>query len=385
MKKSKLWHTLEALADGAVIAEWALELGDEFERVRLFLQDTADEAKTFPCLKRIPCECRRHRLEPVRRGEKVFKMSVCDCGECKPVLLKLTRLILHELNRPRLADAVTRLCGWRKTPTDLILPGVWQLGTWNDLRANLYWCAGGRADRVRRMVDSLFAIDSSPFILVLPTRANLTPSLDAALKREGCCALPLEEHLTIESTGTLKLEQSIDGIREEFEDRAATRRDVGKVLRGIYERFGEFGAEHRELRRTKERLETMLAEGMFAFTKQVDARAFKVICTILAQGDVAKASRELNMSDTALRDEIKSWKGRGKVYETLADLVRWRKVVGRSHEIPLNDSILLEKTKNVDHPALLSDVLDELLSMTEGNWADKAEDLAERLRPHVPR
>ena len=147
--------------------------------------------------------------------------------------MKLTRLILHELNRPRLAETVTRLCGWRKTPTDLLLPGVWQLGTWNDLRANLYWCAGGRADRVRRMVDSLFAIDSSPFILVLPTRANLTPSLDAALKREGCCALPLDEHLSIEAAGKLKLVQSIDGIREEFEERAATRRDTGKVLQGI--------------------------------------------------------------------------------------------------------------------------------------------------------
>jgi len=73
MKKQKFWHTLEALADGAVLAEWALELGNEFERARPWLQATPDEATTYPCMKRIPCECRRHRLEPVRRGEKVFR------------------------------------------------------------------------------------------------------------------------------------------------------------------------------------------------------------------------------------------------------------------------------------------------------------------------
>jgi predicted component of type VI protein secretion system len=117
----------------------------------------------------------------------------------------------------------------------------------------------------------------------------------------------------------------------------------------------------------------------------VDARAFKIICTIFAEGDVAKASRELKMRDSTLRDEIKAWKGRGKAYETMLDLVEWRKSVGRHVEIPLNDAILLERSKSVDHPALLSDVLDGLLSMTEGNWEDKVEELAEVLRQHVPR
>ena len=232
MKKAKFWRSLEALPDGAVLAEWALELGPEFERARRFLQPTTEAVASYPCPSRPRCECRQHRIERVRNEERV---AVCDCGQCAPLRLKRADLTVHELNRPHLAEALAGLCGWQCCPTDGIAPEIWRLGRWPDLRANIYWGGGGRADRVRRMVDALFAFDSSPFILALPTRANLTPSLDAALKREGCGALPLEEHFAIGANGELLLEQSIAGIREEFAERAASRRDTAKVLREIQE------------------------------------------------------------------------------------------------------------------------------------------------------
>ena len=37
----------------------------------------------------------------------------------------------------------------------------------------------------------------------------------------------------------------------------------------------------------------------------------------------------------------------------------------------------------MDYRALIADVLDGLLMMTEGNWEDKREELAELLRPVV--
>lgn len=160
---------------------------------------------------------------------------------------------------------------------------------------------------------------------------------------------------------------------------------MNQHLATIAQQNYEMHTENEKLRQAKARLEAMQSEGLFAFAKQVEPRAFKIICTILTKGDVAKAARELKVGDSTLRDEIKSWPGRGKVYAALADLVRWRKRVGRCQEVALNDSILLERTKTVDHPALLSDLLDGLLSMTEGNWADKAEALADTLRPHVER
>jgi hypothetical protein len=40
-----------------------------------------------------------------------------------------------------------------------------------------------------------------------------------------------------------------------------------------------------------------------------------------------------------------------------------------------------EQAETTDYPGLLSDILDGLLSMTETNWQDLCEDLADRLRP----
>jgi len=63
--------------------------------------------------------------------------------------------------------------------------------------------------------------------------------------------------------------------------------------------------------------------------------------------------------------------------------VRWRKKVGRREKIPLNEAILHERAETVDYPGLLSDVLDGLLSVTEENWEERCNELAELLRPAV--
>ena len=65
------------------------------------------------------------------------------------------------------------------------------------------------------------------------------------------------------------------------------------MLAGIRKEIAEVRSEFVELRSAKERLEKMQAQGLFGFTRRVDANSFKVLCTILAEGDVAKASRAL--------------------------------------------------------------------------------------------
>jgi hypothetical protein len=124
---------------------------------------------------------------------------------------------------------------------------------------------------------------------------------------------------------------------------------------------------------------------MFAFTRKVDATSFKILCTILAEGDVAKAARRLGIGDPMLRYTLRQWRDRGGAYATMLDLVRWRKKVGRKEELPLNDAILNERTQTTDFPGLLADVLEGLLSMTAGNWQEQADELAELIRPAVNR
>jgi hypothetical protein len=50
-----------------------------------------------------------------------------------------------------------------------------------------------------------------------------------------------------------------------------------------------------------------------------------------------------------------------------------------------DEALLHDKAAPADYPALLSDVLDGLLSMTEDDWQERCEELAGLLRPQVVR
>lgn len=159
--------------------------------------------------------------------------------------------------------------------------------------------------------------------------------------------------------------------------------EVVEMLAGIRLEVAAVRQEHGELRSAKQRLEKMLADGVFKFTQKVDATSFKVLCTILAEGDVAKAGRKLGIGDSMIRYMLRRWRERGGVYGTMLDLVRWRKKVGRRETVPLNEAVFLEEAKSVDYPGLLSDVLDGLLSVTGENWQELCEELASLVREAV--
>jgi hypothetical protein len=55
----------------------------------------------------------------------------------------------------------------------------------------------------------------------------------------------------------------------------------------------------------------------------------------------------------------------------------------RTEKVPLNDEIILRTARSTDYPALLSEVLEEFLSMTVNNWEELSEELAQMLRAEV--
>jgi len=166
----------------------------------------------------------------------------------------------------------------------------------------------------------------------------------------------------------------------EFARRVPSLRSDNGTLLNIHREIASVRKDFGELRNAKQRLEKMLADGVFAFTRKVDPVSFKVLCTILAEGDVAKAGRRLGVRDPLMRYHLRQWKERGVAYSVMLDLIRWRKRVGRKETLPLNEAILHEKAETTDYPGLLSDVLDGLLSMTEENWQELCGELAEVLR-----
>jgi hypothetical protein len=154
-------------------------------------------------------------------------------------------------------------------------------------------------------------------------------------------------------------------------------RRIGTLAEGLHGLQQENG----QLRNAKARLEQIVAQGLLKFLGRVDAQSLRIAYAVLAKGDIAKAARELKMKDSTLREYVAKWRGRGKDYAVLADLVRWRKDTKFTGTVPLNESVFAAETNTVDYPALVADVLDGLLMMTEGNWEDKREELAELLRP----
>ena len=68
--------------------------------------------------------------------------------------------------------------------------------------------------------------------------------------------------------------------------------------------------------------------------------------------------------------------GHGEGPRGLADLVVAKETKFKG-TVPLNEAVLAGQTSNVDYGGLIADVLDGLLMMTEGNWGEKREELAE--------
>jgi len=157
------------------------------------------------------------------------------------------------------------------------------------------------------------------------------------------------------------------------------------ILKEIHQEIAAVRTDFQDMKMVKERLAKMQGEKLFAFTDKIDAPSFRIFCAVLANGDVAKASRALNESDSTLRTRMAEWDKRGPAYEVLGELVRWRKEMGRKETVTLPESILQNTAPSADFAGVLSDVLDEVLAMNDGNWSEKADALAELLRPYVPR
>ena len=180
--------------------------------------------------------------------------------------------------------------------------------------------------------------------------------------------------------------EAVAGVAEDAAGGLDSKSALAEILRrigAVAEGLHGLQQENGQLRNAKARLEQIVAEGLLKFLGRVDAESLRVIYAVLAKGDIAKAARELKMKDSTLREFVGKWKGMGKDYAVLADLVRWRKDTKFTGTVPLNEKVLAAETSTVDYRALIADVLDGLLMMTEGNWADKREELAELLRPVV--
>ncbi len=197
----------------------------------------------------------------------------------------------------------------------------------------------------------------------------------------GCAPAWLAPFLAGDGHGRVRVTGMIEPVLKHFAAELAQARNMGPTLEGIHREIAALRDDRRELSAAKARLEQLVAEGLLKFLGRVDAQSLRVVYAVLAKGDIAKAARDLKMKDSTLREFVTKWQGKGKDYAVLADLVRWRKETKFTGTVPFNEAVFASPPSDVDYGTLIADVLDGLLVMTEGNWEDKREELAELLRP----
>lgn len=386
------WPSFDTLSTGkAVMVIWKSMFGKDFTALQPFLQPTPEHSFTYPCTAVPWCDC-DHEVSEDLEWEQV---GVCTCGDCEPIPLKCQDTIIHAFNRRAFGEALRRALGFAPPGTSTLnprLPTPFELGVHAPLHAPVHFYAPTSTPALLAAIHALLTDRPGPFLLLTPTPTFHTPETDAVLSRAGCVRVALSAILSPSALAAPKCSAGDSTLAPITPippmipilaswAAAVASRPGPTILEGLHREIAAVRKDFVELRTAKQRLEKMQAEGMFAFTRKVDATSFKVLCAVLADGDVAKAGRTLGISDPMMRKTMRRWRDRGPAYAAMLDLVRWRKRVGRKETLALNDSIIHEHAETTDYPGLLSDILDGLLSMTDTNWQDLCEDLAARLRP----
>jgi hypothetical protein len=408
-RKVEFWAGLEGTESGvALMVDWECMFGSSLEVIRPFLEITGERTETFPCPAVSPCGC-RHSIRETRRGEWIAE---CCCErDCGTYQIEPADILFHGVNTERLGDAIRRALGLPEAGTAAYAGrGLREIGNYAEVAAPVYFTMEER-DGLLRELTRLVGLRDGPFLVLTPTGSSWSAEVEAlARPRAGGhialssvlaqCGVESEEcrmdpatppqpsrpsrtgHPAERGAGAFpfRANAALQPMLTEFARRVASLRDAGGTLRSIHREIAAVRSDFVELRSAKQRLEKMLADGFFSFMRKVDATSFKVLCAVLAEGDVAKAGRTLGMPDASVRTLMRRWRGMGNEYRTMLDLVRWRKAVGRKETVVLNDDVLLGRTASEDYPEVIADVLEKVTDMTGENWREKAEELEEMLR-----
>jgi hypothetical protein len=239
--------------------------------------------------------------------------------------------------------------------------------------------AASLAEESERLVASV----GRPFILLTPTEAHHAKTVGAMQVRHGFLLLGLSRWLVVSGTGAFTLREPIDGVLAAFDQRLTSGLGLVKTVERIDRNMEIVAKQKADLSAAKARIEQMYGNGLFAFASKVDREARDIFLAILASGDVAKASRDLGMSDSTLRSKVAAWRKRGRTYVALAEFVRWRKAIKGKVGVEFAKRLASGAERDVDFPALIRDALEELEMLDPDNWEERCDSLADTLRKAV--
>lgn len=267
---STLWTRFDGFATGrGLLADWQAAFGQDFERVKGWIEPTGERAPSHPCVWKPPCGC-RHEVRESRAGP----VAVCVCGDgrCEAFPLEGARALIHRLDGCRFrrklgdtlglapADGPPRASEGR---SDLV-------GTYVPMQAPVYLAfVEGEAELVCE-IERLRLQRPGPFVLLTPTRRFYSPEADAALGAAGALGLALTGLVDLEPGGNLRLIQPLEPLLAPWQEGVSAQAGLGEVLRRIH---GEIAAARHEFSQRStaaERLPEEDALRLFALVRELD-------------------------------------------------------------------------------------------------------------------
>ncbi len=390
-RKVNFWSGLEGMSSGVgLMADWEFRLGASVEVIRPFLEVTGERSETLPCPAVASCGC-RHAVRETRRGELV---AACCCEEdCGTYLIEAADVLFHGINQELFGRAICQGLGFEEPgAAAYVSRGLREIGRYAAVAVPVYFSMEDSTGLLREIAKMLGQREG-PFLVLTPTGRSWGGEVEVLARPHAGGHVALSSVIAHEQCGMGKMERTgqmnhavfrangmLEPMLREFGRKIASLRDAGGTLRSIHREIAAVRSEYVELRSAKQQLEKLLGEGLLAFARKVDATSFKVVCTVLAEGDVAKASRTLGMPDGSVRSLMRRWNGMGKEYRMMLEMVRWRKRTGLKEAVPLKNHVLLGETKNSDYPEVMADLLEKVTEMSGENWQEKADELEEMLR-----
>ncbi len=359
------WTALTQTGGCALIREWRQASGGDWPLVEPWLGPTDQVAEVCLCPSEPPCQC-AHELVETRHGW--VARCVCEPVACAPVPISPADRMLWEWDVPALEKQIAAALGLSRNcerdcePSFSSLHLAGRLSSGGPVYLSLHSTRGWKGEWLGVLLREPDAIVLCPGPSESPRSVSLSSLLRPGRDRGFTGPHdPVEKCLPGPVQAAGPTARVLEELRRELSRLRKTTPPAPQVQGGVRE----------------------LGHQLSVFTGKIEPRSFQVLCAVLAAGDVAKASRQLKIPDATVRSVIKGWRGRGPAYETMRDLVRWRKQVGRRETVRLNEAIFATQTPSTDYAGLLSDVLEHLLEMTEDNWEERSQELAALLRPYT--
>lgn len=355
----------------------------EFELGREFLKQAKEPSEFHPCINRPTCGF-PHRVV-MHAPTRLVAVAEGDGAECLPFKVEPHDLLVYAVDKMKFCGAVARAFKFEATPAgEGGLPDalkVWPVGTYARTRSPVYFCLPG--DFTLANIEGLINAQKEPFILLAASPRSKSATVQSLLQRQRCEFIPLANSLALDGKGKFKITNSIQPILDRFAAQLADVPTIRPVLEGIHREIKSVRDERQALLSAKARLEQMHGEGLFGFVKKIDREARELFFAILAVGDTAKASRDLQMKDSTLRSKIAKWRKRGKPYVALAEFVRWRKSIKGQAGIDFAKRLASGADREIDYPALIRDIILDLEEINADNCEEKCDKLANLLRQSV--